>query len=121
MGKAERERGVRGERLLVSEFRAAGYDTARRAVQYAGKPEQGSADVVGVPGLYLESKFVERLSVREAYENAVLDSHGNGIPVVAWKKNNCRWLAVLSLDDFITLYREWEMSFRKDGEKNVNG
>ena len=53
-----REKGKRGERELAGELRRHGYD-ARRGQQYCGA--NGDADVVGLPGLHIECKRVERL------------------------------------------------------------
>ena len=47
MGKAQREKGKRGERELAGILRDYGYDT-RRGQQFCGS--DGSADVVGLPG-----------------------------------------------------------------------
>lgn len=53
-----REKGKRGERELAGELRRHGYD-ARRGQQYCGA--NGDADVVGLSGLHIECKRVERL------------------------------------------------------------
>ena len=58
MGKAQREKGKRGERELAGILRDYGYDT-RRGQQFCGS--DGSADVVGLPGIHIECKRVEKL------------------------------------------------------------
>lgn len=52
MGKAERERGKRGERELAKILREYGYDT-KRGQQYCGAA--GNADVIGLPGIHILS------------------------------------------------------------------
>lgn len=67
MGKAQREKGKRGERELAGILRDYGYDT-RRGQQFCGS--DGSADVVGLPGIHIECKRVEKLNLLEAMEQA---------------------------------------------------
>ena len=62
-----REKGKRGERELAGELRRHGYD-ARRGQQYCGV--NGDADVVGLPGLHIECKRVERLDLYAAMAQA---------------------------------------------------
>jgi len=104
MGKAERERGKRGERELASILRGYGYD-CHRGVQYCGR--QGNADVVGLPGIHIEAKRTERLRLQDAMDQAKHDAK-SGFPTVFHRKNNCDWLVTMRLSDWIELYREWE-------------
>ena len=62
MDRSQREKGERGERLLARALREEGYD-CRRTSQYCGQSGDAS-DVVGLPGIHIECKFVERLNVR---------------------------------------------------------
>ena len=55
-----RRKGTAGEIELAKELRKYGFDT-RRGQQYCGA--NGDADVVGIPGLHIECKRVERLNV----------------------------------------------------------
>lgn len=66
-----REKGKRGERELAGELRRHGYD-ARRGQQYCGA--NGDADVVGLPGLHIECKRVERLDLYAAMSQAEHDA-----------------------------------------------
>ena len=105
-GKASRERGKRGERMLSKQFVAAGYTEARRSVQYNGRARGAEADVVGVPGLSIESKFVERLNIVGAYRQSCENAKGtDDIPIVCHKRDREPWLVTLSLDDFIRIYK----------------
>lgn len=107
MGKAQREKGKRGERMLVRFLNSLGYD-CRRTAQYCGKTGD-AADVVGLPGLHIECKFVESLNVRKALAQAIHDAAAGLLPIVFHKKSNEEWLVTLRAEDFIKLYREWEM------------
>lgn len=100
-----REKGKRGERELASKLREYGYDS-RRGQQYNGA--DGSADVVGLPGIHIECKRVERLDLESAMAQARRDSKRGEIPSVFHRKNNCRWLVTVDLESFMQLYREWE-------------
>ena len=95
--KYSKQKGARFERLLASKFREHGYDDARRTAQYCGNTGDAS-DVVGLPGIHIEAKHVERLNIYEAIDQARRDSQANGgnkLPTVFHKKNNCDILVTL--------------------------
>ena len=100
-----REKGKVGERELAKKLREYGYD-CRRGVQYSGIA--GDADVIGLPGLHLEIKRVERLNVSDAMAQSKRDAKEGEIPVVMHRKNYEDWLVTMTLDSFMTLYIEWE-------------
>ena len=108
MAVNSKRKGKTGELELARKLKEHGYDV-RRSVQYNGKEEEGQADLLGLPGIHIECKRTEALRLYEAVEQAKRDSKGkNQIPVVFHRKNNCEWLAIMPLDDFMELYREWE-------------
>lgn len=100
-----REKGKRGELELARALRALGYD-CRRGQQYSGK--NGDADVVGLPGIHIECKRVERLNLYDAMAQARRDAREGEKPAVFHRKNRSRWLVTMELQDFMELYREWE-------------
>lgn len=109
MGKYSRDKGARGERMWRDVCRAEGYDAERGCQMY----DRGSdiADVIGLPGLHVEVKMVERLNVRDAMAQSIADAEAEGkgnIPIVAHKKSRRPWLVTLRSEDFFRLYREWE-------------
>lgn len=97
--------GAKGERELARVLKQYGYD-CRRGQQYCGA--NGDADVVGLPGIHIECKRVERLNIYDAVDQAKRDKKESEIPAVFHRKNNCEWLVTLPLDQFIAIYREWE-------------
>ena len=99
-----REKGKRGERELAKALREYGYD-CRRGEQYCGA--NGDADVVGLPNIHIECKRVERLNLDDAMAQAVRDKRTDELPTVFHRKNNCKWLVTMKLEDWIELYREW--------------
>lgn len=106
MGKAEREKGKRGERLLRDLLRLNGFEAARRGQQYSGT--ETSADVVGVTGLHIECKNTERFSLYSALEQAESDAgDGGNIPVVFHKRNGKPFVAVLDAVDFLEIYKAY--------------
>ena len=110
-----KRKGKGGELDLAQKLREHGY-AARRSVQYNGKEEEGQADLLGLPGIHTECKRTERLNLYDAVDQAKRDSKGkNQIPVVFHRRNHCDWLAILRLDDFMTIYREYEAG-QKDGD-----
>lgn len=100
-----REKGKRGERELDSVLHSYGYMNIRRGQQYCGA--NGDADVVGLPRIHIECKRVEKLNLDDAILQAKADARCDEIPVVMHRKNNGEWRVTLTLDDFMTIYREW--------------
>lgn len=100
-----RQKGARFERELASKLREYGYD-CRRGQQYCGV--NGDADVVGLPGIHVEAKHVERLNLYDAMAQAQHDARPNEMPVVMHRKNNCQTLVTMGIGDWMELYREWE-------------
>ena len=66
-----RNKGETGERELAKVLRGYGYN-CRRGQQYCGA--NGDADVVGLPGLHIECKRVERLNLDDAMAQAKADA-----------------------------------------------
>ena len=102
-GRAAREKGKAGEREAAKIFREAGYTEARRAVQFAGKGG-GTADIIGVPGLRIEVKRVERLNVEAALQQAERDAAEAGdsaVPVVGHRGSGQAWKITMRLTDFL--------------------
>ena len=119
MGINSKQKGKNGELELAREFREYGYD-ARRSVQYNGKADEGQPDLLGLPHIHVECKRTEKLNLYDAMNQAKRDCSGtDDIPVVFHRRNHCEWLAIMSLDDFMNIYREYEAGKTlKEGEGN---
>lgn len=100
-----RQKGKRGELEAAKVLKDYGYD-ARRGQQYSGV--SGDADVVGLPGVHLEIKRVEKLNIVEAMKQAVRDARDGEIPVVMHRRNREEWLITMPLRAFMILYKAWE-------------
>lgn len=112
MGKSQREKGKRGERELAGLLKEYGYD-CRRGQQYCGA--NGDADVVGLAGIHIECKRVERLNLEGAMQQAIEDAKAKTIPfgeeiipAVFHRRNHGEWMVTMRLDDWIKQYREWD-------------
>lgn len=105
IGKSSKRKGKVGELEVVNLLKKFGYN-AHRSAQYCGNTG-AAADVVGLPGIHIEVKRVEKLNLKQAYEQAVHDSkaNGNDIPVVFHRKSREPWMVTLSLNDFLKLYK----------------
>lgn len=77
-----------------------GKTALRRAVQYCG--DAGDADVVGIEGLFLEVKRVEKLNVPQALAKAV-EQAGGDLPLLVHRKNRGEWLVTLRMSDLVHL------------------
>ena len=93
-----KQKGKRGELEACKELKKYGY-SCHRTAQYNGKELDSKADIVGVRGLHIEVKRVERLNIEAAMEQAQRDAKSE-IPVVMHRKNGKPWLITLSADDF---------------------
>ena len=98
-----RSKGARGERELSKILREYGYN-CRRGQQYCGA--NGDADVVGLPGIHIECKRVERLDLPAAVAQAKRDARPEELPAVFHRKNRGEWLVTMPLDGWIELYRK---------------
>ena len=102
MGKSQARKGAAAERELASVLTDAGYNVRR-----GGSRTYGTVpDCVGLPGIHIECKHVERLNVEQAMQQAERDSvrFHDGIPAVFHRRNRTDWLVTMRLDDWLLLY-----------------
>ena len=99
-------KGKRRERELAAILRDNGY-SARRSQQYNG--QAGDADLVGLEGIHVEVKAVEKLNIQLAMEQAERDRQITAIPTVFHKRNGKPWLVTMTLDDWLEFYERWLM------------
>lgn len=104
-----RKKGKAYERHVAGLFKSEGYE-ARRGQQYCGA--NGDADVVGVKGIHIECKAVERLNLYDAIAQAKKDAKNGDLPVVVHKKNYCKDLVTMEFSEWIKLYREYELNMK---------
>ena len=64
--------------------------------------------VIGLPGIHIECKRVERLNLYDAMAQAIHDTRPEELPTVFSRRNHADWLVTMRLEDWVLLYREWE-------------
>lgn len=104
-----KQKGKRGELMLVSKLKEHGFSKVRRSVQYSGKVET-AADLIGLDGIHIECKNSEVLKVFDYLAQAKADAKNGNLPTVFYKKNNCKWLVIQELDDWMKLYKGEHMN-----------
>lgn len=105
MGKKERERGKRGERMAARLLRKHGFDTAKRGVQYCGKT--GQADVVcdTLDWLHIEVKFTKQFRLNTFIKQCEEDCQGKPW-MILHKADRQPWLAIMRLEAMGAWYKE---------------
>ena len=103
MSRSQQRKGAEGERELAARLREYGYEIERGGSLSFGEVP----DLVGLPGVHIECKRVERLNVPEAMQQAVKDSlrFRDGMPALFHRRNRQPWLVTIRLEDFMELYQ----------------
>ena len=102
MSRSQQRKGACGERELADVLKRYGYNVERGgSLSFGAVP-----DLVGLPGVHIEVKRVERLNVGAAMQQAVDDAErfGDGMPVVFHRRNRRPWLVTMQLEDFMQIY-----------------
>ena len=100
MGKAQREKGKRGEREVAAILKEHGYEDARRTSQYCGQTGDAS-DVIGLEGFHLEVKRCNTTKIHEWMEQATRDAKELETPVVIHRRDRDDWLITMKFEDFL--------------------
>ena len=101
-----KQKGARFERLLASKFREYGYE-ARRTQQYCGATEE-SSDVIGLPYIHVEAKHYKNKAFDYDWIDQAKRDAKEKIPAVFHKTDNHEILVTMTLEDWFTIYREYE-------------
>ena len=113
-----KKKGKRGELYVVNKFKEYGYECNRTA-QFKGNTGRAD-DIEGIDYIHAEVKFVEKLNLSEAMNQAIRDSLAsdrNAMPTVFHKKNYEELMVTMRFDDWIKLYHEYYSSM-KLGERS---
>ena len=95
-----KQKGARGEREFAALLTDYGYES-KRGQQFKGGED--SPDVITELPVHFEVKRTERLLLYEAMAQAVRDSNGGKMPVVAHRRSHGEWVAVLRMSDLLDL------------------
>ena len=101
-GKSSQRKGANGERELAALLREYGFSVKR-----GGSLSFGEApDLVGLPGVHIECKRMERLNVPEAVKQAARDAERfqDGAPAVFHRRNREPWLVTMQFTDWLEMY-----------------
>ena len=100
MGNSQRLKGAGGERELVKILKEKGFDAARGHV-FLHQP-----DAIGLPGIHIEVKRVENLVLKNAMQQAVVESKkkDGGIPTVFHRVNRGKWFVTMRDFDFMEFF-----------------
>lgn len=103
-GKSSQRKGADGERELAELLRGYGYDIRRGGSLSFGEVP----DLMGMPGIHIEVKRVERLNVGDAMDQAIRDTDifHDGAPTLFHRRNRQPWLVTMRLEDWINLYQQ---------------
>lgn len=97
-----KQKGKNGELEISHILKERGFE-CRRTAQYNGKEQGSLADVIGLDGIHIEVKRVERLNINTAMEQAIRDCKDD-IPTVWHRRNNKPWYVTMRLEDWIDMY-----------------
>ena len=103
-GRSARNKGAGAERELARLIRDNyGYEVHRGKVFYK------ESDIVGLDGIHMEVKRVEKLNVSKVMKQAIeeAEKRQDGVPTVFHRRNNEGWLVTMQLEDWIDLYGAW--------------
>lgn len=98
------KKGAAGERELAALLRDEGYTIERGGTQSYGTVP----DLIGLPGIHIECKRVEKLNVMEAMQQSIRDAawFKDGAPALFHRRNRTPWLVTMLFTDWIRLYKE---------------
>jgi Holliday junction resolvase len=97
-------KGAAGERELAALLQDEGYIVARGGTQSYGE----LPDLIGLPGIHIECKRVEKLNVPEAMQQSMRDAEKfrDGKPALFHRRSRSPWLVTMLFTDWIKLYKE---------------
>ena len=104
MGNKERLKGRYGEYKLRDRLRELGFDDVTRGFVW-----NHTSDLVGLEGIHVECKFVEKLNIRAALAQAEEEAkkRNDGMPTVFSKTSRKPWIVTMNLDDWAKLYEAY--------------
>jgi predicted TIM-barrel fold metal-dependent hydrolase len=111
MSKAARDKGKRGERMFRDLCREQGFIKTERTGWHQSFAGDAAADVTipELPTLWPEVKFVEKLNVRAAFEQAEKAAAIGKTPAVFHKTSAKPWLVTLAAEDFFGICRRSDL------------
>ena len=113
MSARERRKGAVAEREVVALLKDHGWKDARRTSD--GRDQQTRGDVAGgPPGVHVEVKRQERISVPACLRQTIADANPLDIPVLVHRPSRQGWMATLPLEDLLVLLQLRDASAREN-------
>jgi len=103
-GRSSRNKGAQGERELAKTLSdMLGIENIKRGFVFCHE-----SDVIGLKGIHIECKRVEKLNIENAMEQARTEAgkRKDGKPALFHRRNRKGWLVTMDLADWIELYRK---------------
>lgn len=98
-----RAKGAGGEREFSNFLNSHGF-TARRTQQFCGRgPDASDLICEELSNFHFEVKRTEKFHLYKAMAQAINDSKGKKIPVVAHRQNQQEWVAVIPVKELLKL------------------
>lgn len=97
-----RQKGAAGERELAGVLRDHGFD-ARRGQQFSGGKDSPDVVCTDLGDFHFECKRVQKGNLYDWLAQATRDAGDTKVPVVAHRRNNEQWVAILPLGQFLNL------------------
>ena len=97
-----RAKGAAAEREFANYLKDRGHGTARRGQQFSGGADSPDVVCPTLPGVHFEVKRVEKGNLYLWLDQAMRDA-AQKVPVVVHRKNKREWVAILPLDELLTL------------------
>lgn len=100
MGSSQRNKGAAGERELAKVLNRYGFDVHRGHVFYH------EPDLIGIPGIHIECKRVEKLDIKKAMAQAIEEAakKDGGKPCVFHRVNRGEWKVTMRVGDYIEIF-----------------
>jgi len=103
VGKTSQAKGRTAEFELSAILNRHGFDTRPgETMNFGGEP-----DIIGMPGVHVEVKRRENPDIPSALRQAAQDAEffGDGLPAVFVRGNREAWRVVMTLKDWLRLYK----------------
>jgi hypothetical protein len=106
MSASQRRKGTKGEQEVAREYRAQGF-AAARVPNSGGLDTKG--DVLGVPGVHVETKIGATIRLWEGLAQAELEAPHGQTPALHFRRSSRQassgWYVAVPLDDWIDLLK----------------
>lgn len=115
MARDSREKGKRGEREAAKVLESLGLGPARRGRQYDGL--EGRDVVHSLPGVHVEVKRTEALSLYAALAQATEDAREGEVPLLMHRRSRRPWVFVVEEPHLPALARAVVAALDAEGDR----